>query len=116
MNKILLALYEPYNPINPRLNVPASGDALTLPRAMDILTAVGNYLIIFSVIFAVIAIVWGGIQYMFSPDKAEAAKSRIKNGIIGTAVVLGVGLIIKTIVSIITGCFFGSTFFGLLCR
>lgn len=39
-------------------------------------------------------------------SKVDEAKERIKNGIIGTAVVMGVGVIINTIVAIVTRDFF----------
>ena len=97
------------------INVPNSGGPLTLGRTEDLLRIIGNYLLTFGIIIAVGTIVWGGIQYMVSPEKADAAKGRIKNGVIGSAVVLGVGLILKTIASVITGCFFG-TFLGIFCR
>ena len=110
MKNIFLA--QGYNPIAPGLRVPASGDALTLPRISDILIVIGNYMVTFGIILAVIMIVWGGITYMMASDKTENAKKRIYNGIIGAAVVLGVGLIIKTVASVITGTFFCT---GLFC-
>ncbi len=108
MNHLLLALAgNYYNPVSDRLYVPPSGDALTLSRIELLLRAVGNYLMIFGIIIAVIAIAVSGITWMTSPDeKAQTAKIRLKNSIYGTAIFLGVGLIIKTIYSIITGTFF----------
>lgn len=101
-------LAQGYNPIPGGLNVPPSGSALTLSRAEDLLRVLGNYLITFSIIFAVIFIVISGIRYMSgSPD--DARKS-LNNAIIGSAIVLGVGLILKTIASLITGQFFGQCF------
>ena len=97
-----------YNPIPQGLNVPPSGGALTLSRAEDLLRVVGNYMITFSIIFAVIFIVISGIRYMTgNPD--DARKS-LTNAIWGSAIVLGVGLILKTIASLITGSFFGQCF------
>lgn len=80
---------------------------LTLNDISALLIKIGNWLIIAAMIVAVIVIVWGGIQYMFSSDKTDAAKSRIYNGIIGAAVVLGVGLILRTLALMINQQFFG---------
>ena len=91
------------------LNIPSSGDTLTLSRGEELIITVGNFLIGISIVLAVIFIVWGGITWMTagsSEDAAGKARDRIKNGIIGAAVVLGVGLIIKTIESLVSQTFF----------
>jgi TRAP-type C4-dicarboxylate transport system permease small subunit len=67
---------------------------------------VADFLIAVALIIAVIFIIWGGIMYMTAgADEAKAteAKSRIKNGIIGAAVVLAVGMILSTVTSILAG-------------
>ncbi len=106
-----LLLLAQYNPIPPGLNVPPSGSAVTLSRAEDLLRIIGNYLITFSIIFAVIFIVWSGISFMMAQGgSTDAAKKRLTNAIIGSAIVLGVGLILKTVASVISGSFFGNCF------
>ena len=55
---------------------------------------------------------------MFAQDnqtKITAAQARTKNAIIGAAIFLAVGLILKTIASIITGQFFCRISIGPIC-
>ncbi len=83
---------------------PYPGTPLTLQDVRDIIETVARFLILISVVIAVIFIVWGGIMYMMAGDdttKATAAKSRIVNGIIGALVVLAVGLILQTLASLV---------------
>jgi len=109
IDKLIIA----QNYIPPGVVVPASGPALTLGRSRDLLVTISNYLIIFSVIFAVIFIVWSGISYMMAQGgSTDDAKKKLTNAIIGTAIVLGVGLIIRTIASLITQQFFCIGIFG----
>ncbi len=77
------------------------GTAITLVTVKDILTTVGQYLIIFAMIIAVIMIVYGGIRWMMASDPAEAKKI-VWNGIIGAAIVLAVGIILQTIGYVVT--------------
>ncbi len=107
----LLQLAQSYDPLqDPALRnvrIPPSAEALTLGRTADLLGIVSNYLISFGVIFAVIFIVWGGISFMLAQGgNTDAAKTRTTNAIIGAAVVLGVGLILKTVAAVITQRFF----------
>lgn len=88
---------------------PTSGTALTLDEIETLIRRVAQFLIIVSVIIAVIFIIWGGVMYMAArgnEDKATAAKTTIYNGIIGAAVVLGVGVILQTLAGLITRSFF----------
>ena len=85
---------------------PVAG-GLTLRIIEDVIIKIGNWLVLIAMIVAVIVIVWGGLQYMLSSDKTDAAKSRIYNGIIGAAVVLAVGLILRTIAALLNRGFFG---------
>lgn len=107
-DKILALDPPPYNPIPQGLNVPPSGSAVTLSRADELLRVIGNYLITFGIIFAVIFIVISGIRYM--AGKPDDARKALTNAIIGAAIILSVGLILKTVASVITGSFFGSCF------
>jgi len=83
---------------------PYGGTSLTLGDIQDLIETVARFLILISVVIAVIFIVWGGISYMSAGDdtaKSGAAKSRIVNGIIGALVVLAVGLILQTLASLV---------------
>ena len=83
---------------------PYAGTPLTLDDIQNLIETVARFLILISVIVAVIFIVWGGMMYMMAGDdaaKSGAAKSRIVNGIIGALVVLAVGLILQTLASLV---------------
>ena len=88
---------------------PTAGEALDLDEIEDIVKRIAQFLIIVSVIVAVIFIIWGGVMYMAArgnEEQATAAKTTIFNGIIGAAVVLGVGVILQTLAGLITRNFF----------
>ena len=88
---------------------PTSATALTLNEIESLIRRIAQFLIIVSVIIAVIFIIWGGVMYMVArgdTEKAGAAKTTIFNGIIGAAVVLGVGVILQTLAGLITRSFF----------
>ena len=79
---------------------PYAGQPVTLSDIQALIETVARFLILISVVVAVIFIVWGGMMYMMAGDdatKSGAAKSRIVNGIIGALVVLAVGLILQTL-------------------
>ena len=85
------------------------GSAFDLQRLVDIANSVAKFLIVVSVIIAVIMIIWGGILWMFArgnEDMLKKAKSTVLNGIIGAAIVLAVGVILQTVARCVTGsCF-----------
>ena len=88
---------------------PTGGQALTLIEIEALIRRIAQFLIIVSVIIAVIFIIWGGVMYMAArgdEDSVNKAKSTIYNGIIGAAVVLGVGVILQTLAGLITRSFF----------
>jgi hypothetical protein len=85
------------------------GQPVTFKELDYLIERIATFMVVTSVLLAVIYIVWGGITYMAAgaeTTKVDEAKTRIKNGIIGAAVVLGVGVIINTIVGIVTRDFF----------
>ena len=89
---------------------PLTGTAITLSEIEAKIRQIAQFVIVVSVILAVIFIIWGGIAYMTAggdETKAGAAKTRIWNGVIGAAVVLAVGVILQTLASLITRSFFG---------
>lgn len=89
--------------------VPPSGPTLTLDRIETLLRRIGTYMIMIAIVIAVIMIVWGGISWMLaqSDDAVKNARGRVLNGVIGAAVVLAVGLILRTLASLLTQTFFG---------
>ncbi len=83
---------------------PYAGAPVTLLDVRGVIETIARFLILVSVVIAVIFIVWGGISYMSAGDdtsKSGAAKSRIVNGIIGALVVLAVGLILQTLATVV---------------
>ncbi len=88
---------------------PYTGGEVTLAEIERLIQRIAQFLIISGVIIAVIFIIWGGITYMMAggdSTKAGEAKTRIINGVIGAAVVLGVGVILSTLASLIARSFF----------
>ena len=88
---------------------PLPGQGVTLSEIEARIKQIAQFVIIVSVILAVIFIIWGGITYMTAggdETKAGAAKTRIWNGVIGAAVVLAVGVILQTLAALITRSFF----------
>ena len=90
-------------------DVTTTGTPITLTEIENIIARIANFLIVISVIIAVIFIIWGGVKYMVSggdEKKATEAKGIIFNGIIGAAVVLGVGVILNTVRALLARTFF----------
>ena len=86
-----------------------AGKPITLPELDSLIGRVASFMVVTSVILAIIFIIWGGITYMAAgadTTKVTEAQTRIKNGVIGAAVVLGVGVIIQTVAGIVTRDFF----------
>lgn len=90
-----------------------TGRPITLPEIEDIIATIANFLLVAGVIVAVIFIVLAGVKYMYAGSdsaKVKEAQTMLKNGIIGAAIVMGVGVIIQTIASLVSRDFFGSWF------
>ncbi|HXV27300.1 MAG TPA: TrbC/VirB2 family protein [Candidatus Paceibacterota bacterium] len=64
-----------------------------------LLNQLANFLITASVIIAVIIIVYGGIMWMYKG--ADEGKKWVTKGVIGVAIVLAVGLILRTVARIV---------------
>ena len=89
---------------------PYTSGGLTLSEVERLINQIASFLIVIGVVIAVIFIIWGGIRYMSAggdTKKADEAKTMIINGIIGAAVVLGVGVILSTLSGLISRSFFG---------
>lgn len=79
-------------------------DPITLDKVLGWVRQIVTFLTAAGVLIAIIFIIWGGIQYMAAggdETKAGEAKKRILNGVIGAAVVLGVGLILSTVANLV---------------
>ena len=84
------------------------GQAITLNEVERLINGIARFLIIVSIIVAVIFIVYGGIRWIAAPGDPTAAKTIIKNGIIGAIIILGVGVILQTLQGVISRTFFGT--------
>jgi len=85
-----------------------SGQAITLNEIERLIDGAARFLVVVSVIVAVIFIVYGGIRWIASPGDPAAAKTIIKNGIIGALIILGVGVLLQTLQGVISRTFFGT--------
>lgn len=86
-----------------------SGTPITLDVLEYVILRISTFLITVSAVLALIFIVWSGVTYMYAGEdtaKVTSAQNRLKSGIIGAAIVFGVGVIIQTIVSVVTLDFF----------
>ena len=80
--------------------VPTTGQAVTTNTIIRFLEDIAQFLITASVIVAVIMIIYGGVVWMY--QGADKGKEILKKGIIGVAIVLGVGVILSTVSQIVT--------------
>lgn len=90
---------------------PVGGNALTLTEIENIIRGLARFLIVISLVVAVVFIVWGGVLWMSArgnEDQTKNAKKTITNGVIGALVVLAVGVILQTLAGLVTRSFFGS--------
>ena len=91
-------------------NVVPPGTPFNLRSIADSITAIARFMVYIGIAVAVIFIVWGGITYMTAggdDTKLGTAKKRIIWGIVGAAIIIGVGVIINTLKKIATGGFQG---------
>ncbi len=85
------------------------GSGVSLRDVENVIRRIAEFLIIFGVVIAVILIIWAGITYMFaggSDEKVKLAKKRFWNGVIGAAIILGVGVILQTLARLLNQSFF----------
>ena len=88
---------------------PVYGEPVTLYTIETILRIIARFLIITSVIVAVIAIIWSGILWTTagaSEARKTSAKDWFRNGVIGALIILAVGVILWTLVGLVTRFFF----------
>lgn len=89
---------------------PLTGSGVNLAEIEALIRRIAQFLIVISLIVAVIFIVIGGIRYMMAQGDegaVKAAKSTIWNGAMGALVVLAVGVILQTLAGLVTRSFFG---------
>ena len=90
-------------------NLPVTGPGVNLSEIQQRITEVAQFLIVVSMVIAVIFIIYGGIRYMVAqgdPTAAKAARGTIFHGVIGAAVVLAVGVILQTVAGLVSRTFF----------
>jgi magnesium-transporting ATPase (P-type) len=90
----------------PNASLPVGGAPVTLSEIQDRIQQIAQFLIIVSMVIAVIFIVYGGIRYITSSGDPADAKKIIWNGIIGAAIILAVGVILQTVAGLVTRSFF----------
>ena len=93
----------------PNPDVLIGGNPITLIEIERTIVRISNFLIVISVVIAVIFIIWGGVKYMVArgePTATKEATGIIKNGIIGAVIVLGVGVILNTVKALLARTFF----------
>ncbi len=106
MNKIKNLAYAAVAAL-PAPGLPVDGQPVTLSEVQERITQVAQSLIVVSMVVAVIFIVWGAIRWMAAQGgDAKDAKATIKNGIIGAAIVLAVGVILRSVAGLVTRSFF----------
>src|SRR3989338_2590666 len=72
------------------------GTPITLPRLDQMIYDISTFLIRVSAVLAVIFIIWSGITYMYAGEdktRVDNAKLRLRNGIMGSLIIFGVGVI-----------------------
>ena len=82
------------------------GQAINLGNIAQSINAFAKFMVYIGIAVAVIFIVWGGITYMTAggdDTKLGTAKKRILWGIVGAAIIIGVGVIINTLYAISRG-------------
>ncbi|OGN32161.1 MAG: hypothetical protein A2749_02390 [Parcubacteria group bacterium RIFCSPHIGHO2_01_FULL_45_26] len=87
---------------------PVPGQAVTLNEIEGLINGIARFLIVVSVIVAVIFIVYGGVRWVMAQGDPAQAKIIMKNGIIGALIILGVGVLLQTLQGVISRTFFGT--------
>ncbi len=95
--------------VNPSATL--TGAPVTLTEVQGLIEGAARFLIVISIVIAVIFIVYGGIRWIaagHNDENVEKAKKIVWNGILGALVVLAVGVVLQTLAGIVTRSFFGS--------
>ena len=86
-----------------------TGVPITLAEIYDTMKFVATSIMLMSMVFAVIWFIYAGVKYMTAGStdkKVEEARKMFWTGVIGTMIILGVGVIIRTIAVVVTRDFF----------
>lgn len=86
-----------------------AGKAWTATRLAEVIKFTANFLISLGVVGAIISIVASGILYFtsgFNSKSVDKAKELFKNALLGTLIILAVGVIINTLSVLVTLDFF----------
>lgn len=95
--------------ILPQPTVPVGGTGTTLAELEQIIRKVASFLIVVSIVIAVVFIIVGAIFWMSSAGddkRAEKGKAWIKNGLYGAIIVFAIGVILQTISGVVARTFF----------
>lgn len=93
----------------PVFSNPVGGTGISLAEVEAIINQIARFMIVISLVVAVIFIIYGGLRYMTAggdPARVKAATETIKNGVIGALVVLAVGVILQTLAGLVSRTFF----------
>lgn len=109
----ILAIVSILSPVAFAQFVPApvdvSGEPITLGEIDSTIRLIATFLIVISIVIAIIAIVWSGITYMTAGSdntKVVLARQRLFSAIIGALIVLAVGVILNTVAGLVSRDFF----------
>lgn len=94
---------------SPALAQLPAGNPITIDDVGGIVNIIARFLIIMSMVVAVIFIVLSGIMTMAAqadPTRYKNGLARLRHAIIGSAVVLGTGVILNTVAAIVDRSFF----------
>ncbi|HEY4520402.1 MAG TPA: hypothetical protein VJJ72_01185 [Candidatus Paceibacterota bacterium] len=84
------------------------GRAITLDEVDGLIRLIARFLIVISIVIAIIAFVLSGITYMMGGTFTDVKKAQamFKNTLWGTTIILAIGVIINTIAAIVSREFF----------
>ncbi len=88
----------------PNPTPPITGEGISVSEVMGLINQIARWLIAISLVVATIMIIWGAIQVMVkSGEEATVANAwgKIKGGVLGAVIALGVGVILQTIANIV---------------
>lgn len=74
-------------------------------RVIDLLQGIAGFMIVIGMVLAGIAIIWSGLTYMTAGSnsaRVQTAKSIFKNGIIGAVIIFAIGVIVNTIMALVS--------------
>lgn len=98
---VLAVLPQPTNPIG--------GAGLSLTEVENLINTIARFLIVISVVVAVIFIIIGAVIWMTAGGNdtlAGKGKAYIRNGILGALIIFLIGVILQTISNLVARTFF----------